>query len=337
MSISIDSMLASLEKTAQIEKTASDKTDVKPAISADLANVLEKKASDDLTKQAFAEGEALARDLLAKMANEIQADNAAMVADDDKKILPNATGGDIEGVLQGTVDNALATGATTDDRVNHETTVNNVVPAGGAIGTEKQAADASAQTNENKEDTTMNKQASNTDLAKLIMEKLAQEFSDVVTTPAAAVNVAGAPVPNKIQQDNAVMTAHDDAKSVGVGDPGGDGTINALFEKIVARAKAEGGQSDDLINGPGHVEASPIFTDAVEKAAAVSELCGQGMDFETAVSLVKQAEEAIFADAWEIEKKAAFDQLMEQGIDFDQAIALIKQAEEDLIAEAKAE
>jgi chaperonin GroEL len=73
----------------------------------------------------------------------------------------------------------------------------------------------------------MNKQAQeNSSLAAFIMEKLAQEFNPQVSTPAAAVNVASAPVPNKIQQDNAVMTAQDDAKVQGIVPGGGVTLIN---------------------------------------------------------------------------------------------------------------
>lgn len=343
MSLNLDSLLKSLEADAQIEKTAST-TDVKPAISAELASVLEKKASEDITKKAFAEGETLARELLAKMAldmgagsavNNINADNANMVSDDDSKVTPNATGGNVEGVLQSTVDKAIASGATTEDRVNHETQVNNVDPGGEPVNGEKQAS--------TKEEN-MDKKASDSQLASYIMEKLAQEFSSTTTTPAAGVNTDGAPVANRIQTDNAVMTAQDDAKVVGV-QPGGDGTVNALFESIVAKAKAEGGNTDDLINGPGHVQSmttqgvdgTPTTPsgEAVEKAAAVSELCAAGMDFDVAVDLVKQAEEAILSEAWETEKRACFDKLIETGVDFDRAVALIKQAEEDLAKQAE--
>lgn len=346
MSLNLNDLLKGLESDAQIEKTASTKTEEKPAISAELASVLEKKASEDVTKQAFAEGEALARELLSKLATEIQMEQAKIVADDDQKVVPNPTGS-VEQVLQGIVDNATASGATTDDRVNHEAKENNVDPAGGSAEAkdpgqqpEKQAADATAQTT--KEDTTMNKAASDSDLAKLIMEKLAQEFSAQVTTPAASIPTEGAAAPNKMQQDAAIMVAQDDAKVQGVV-PGGDGTVNALYETIVAKAKAQGGQSDDLINGDSHVESrttqgvdgTPATGESVEKAAAVSALCDAGMDFETAVDLVKQAEEAILAEAWETEKRACFDRLVAEGIDFDQAVALIKQAEEDLANQAE--
>lgn len=337
MNLNLDSLLQSLETEAKLEKTASATETVKPAISAELAGVLEKKASDDLTKQAFAQGESLARELLAKMAgNPIIEGNAAMVADDDAKVTSNETGGDVESVLQSTVDKAVASGATTEDRVNHETQVNNVEPAGGSVGSTVKQAEATT------EESTMNKAAQeDKSLAQMIMEKLAQEFSPEVTTPAAGVNVAAAPVPNRIQQDNAKMTAEDDAKVEGMV-PGGDGTVNALFETIVAKAVAQGAQSDDLVNGDSHVESRlhgdvgnvKIASEEVEKAAAVSALCAEGMDFDTAVSLVKQAEESLDSEAWEQEKRACFDKLIEGGVDFDSAVSLVKQAEEDLLNQA---
>jgi hypothetical protein len=329
MSLNLDSLLRNLEAGTQIEKTASTTETAKPAISAQLADVLEKKASEDVVKKASEQGEAAARELLAKLANNILDEQAVMVASDDAKVTSNETGGDVESVLQSTVDKAVASGATTEDRVSHEAQVNNVTPAGGPVGTTEKQAEETPKEN------TMNKSAEDKTLAQLIMEKFAQEFSPMVTTPAAAVNVAAAPVPNKIQQDNAVMTAQDDAKVQGVV-PGGDGTVNSLFETIVAKAKADGGQSDDLINGPAHVQSQPVFANnEVEKAAAVASLCDEGMDFDTAVALVKQAEEALDAESWEQEKQAAFSGLVDAGYDFDTAVALVKQAEEEMIAQAQ--
>lgn len=351
--MNLNDLLKGLEADAQIEKSASVSQEVKPAVSAELASVLEKKASEDMTKKAFAEGEALARQLLAQLnkqaddfaansaENNILSSNADMVADDDTKIKPNS-GGSLEDVLQNTVNNGTATGAATDNRVDGEGThANNVAPAGDPVAGEKQASEA-AKTEQNKEEITMDKSASDNQLAKFIMEKLAQEFSPEVTTAAAGVNTAAAPAPNKIQRDNAVMTAQHDASTQGIV-PGGDGTINALFETIVAKAKAQGGTSGNLIDGDPTVQRDDLQTggpgpvsEGQEKAAAVAALCDAGMDFETAVDLVKQAEEEILGEAWEQEKRACFNQLVAEGVDFDTAIALIKQAEEDLAKQADA-
>lgn len=345
MSLNLNSLLADLEKDSGITKQASVTETAKPAVSAELASVLEKKASEDLTAKAFSEGEALAKALLEKMAeNNIIADNNAMVADDNTKVLPNPQG-TVEDVLEGVVANAKATGASTDNRVDGEGPfANNVDPAGDLPPeTQKQAADASAQP---KEEDTMNKVASDSELAKFIMEKIAQEFSSVVTTPAAGVNTAATAAPNKIIRDNTVMTAQDDAKVDDAAvQPGGDGTINALFQSIVAKAVAEGGNSDNLVLNGGSVDprADQVHqnggpgpaSEGQEKAAAVSALVAEGMDFDMAVDLVKQAEEEILSESWEQEKQACLSLLMEEGVDFDTAVTLVKQAEEDMAKEAK--
>lgn len=61
----------------------------------------------------------------------------------------------------------------------------------------------------------------------------------------------------------------------------------------------------------------------MEKIAAINELVANGINFEDAVEMVKQAEAEI---AIEMEKSAALAELMNDGIDFDQAVELIKQA-----------
>lgn len=306
--MNLNDLLADLEKSSGIEKSASASTSAsagKPAISAELAGVLEKKASADLVKSAHAQGEELAKELLLKMANEIQNGNAQMVATAASAV-PTEVGGTVETVLQGTVDQAIAKGAISDDRVDPE-------------------LDKQAQLN--KESTVQN---TNQSLAKQIMEKLAQDLSPVVTTPAAAVNVAGAAVPNLIQTGNAVMTAQADAITQGIGPV--DGTVDDLFQAIVARARAQGGATDDLIDSAAPVPRDTIGAgEEVEKAAAVSALCAEGLDFDSAVDLVKQAEAELDSEAWEREKQACMGALMEQGMDFDEAVSLVKQAEADLI------
>lgn len=306
--MNLNDLLADLEKSSGIEKSASASTSAsagKPAISAELAGVLEKKASADLVKSAHAQGEELAKELLLKMANEIQNGNAQMVATAASAV-PTEVGGTVETVLQGTVDQAIAKGAISDDRVDPE-------------------LDKQAQLN--KESTVQN---TNQSLAKQIMEKLAQDLSPVVTTPAAAVNVAGAAVPNLIQTGNAVMTAQADAITQGIGPV--DGTVDDLFQAIVARARAQGGATDDLIDSAAPVPRDTIGAgEEVEKAAAVSALCAEGLDFDSAVDLVKQAEAELDSEAWEQEKQACMGALMEQGMDFDEAVSLVKQAEADLM------
>lgn len=306
--MNLNDLLADLEKSSGIEKSASASAPSatgKPAISAELAGVLEKKASADLVKSAHAQGEELARELLSKMANEIQDGNNQMVAAAASAV-PTEVGGTVEQVLKGTVDQAIAKGAVSDDRVDPEL--------------DKQAK-------LNKEATMQN---TNRSLAKQIMEKLAQDFSAEVTTPSAASSVAGAAVPNMIQTGNALMAAQSDAYTQGVGPV--EGTVDDLFQAIVARAKAQGGSTSDIVDSEAPVPRDTIgANDEVEKAAAVTALCGEGLDFDSAVSLVKQAEAELDSEAWEQEKQACMGALMDQGMDFDEAVSLVKQAEYDLI------
>ena len=309
--MNLNELLADLEQSAGLEKTAGAKPEksVAPAIKSELASVLEKKAEQDLTKQAFEEGSTLAKMLLEKLANEIQVDNAIMEASDDKKVVP-INGSTIEGTLQGTVDQAVARGAESDDRVDP-------------------VLDKEAQ---------LTKQAQeNKTMAKSIMNKLAQMVGEPTTAPAAAVNVAGAAVPNMVQVDNAGMTAFDDAKVTPL--PGTEGTINNILEALVAKAKSEGAGSANLVDGQGAVEGAVALgspEDQVEKAAAVNALVGEGMDFDTAVGLVKQAEAEILGEAKEQEKVAAVNALADAGYDFETAVELVKQAEAEIAQEEDA-
>jgi hypothetical protein len=148
-------------------------------------------------------------------------------------------------------------------------------------------------------------------MAKNIMQKIAEMVEDTTATP------------NLIQANNAEMTAFDDAKVEPL--PGSEGTINNILESIVDRAKEQGAVSDDLVNGdmPATDE-----EDAIEKAAAVSALVDAGCDFESAVAMVKEAEELLLNDADQLEKLAAINELCAAGYDFDTATDLVKAAAE---------
>lgn len=309
--MNLNELLADLEQSAGLEKTAGVKSEkaVSPAIKAELASVLEKKAEQDLTKVAFEEGSALAKMLLEKLANEIQVDNSIMEAEDATKVTPNSTG-TIEDSLKETVEKAVARGAESDDRVDP------VI---------------------DKEASLLKQSQENKTMAKSIMSKLAQMVGETPTTPAAGENIAPGTVPNMIQAENAGMTAFDDAKVTAL--PGAEGTINNILEALVAKAKAEGAGSDNLVDGVGATEGAVALgspEDEVEKAAAVNALVGEGMDFDTAVNLVKQAEEELVGEAKEQEKVAAVNALAEAGYDFDTAVELVKQAEYELAQEEDA-
>jgi hypothetical protein len=290
--LNINDLLADLEKTAGIEKTAGV---TKPNVSAELSSILEKKASEDLTGAALAAGEALAKELLTKMAaeNEIQKNDNKIIAFDNQKIVPmeGAPGTNtkpalgIDAAIEGIVEEGLKRGAKTDDLVDEI--------MDGGIKKEAQT------------------KLENTEMAKNIMQKIAEMVEDTTATP------------NLIQANNAEMTAFDDAKVEPL--PGSEGTINNILESIVDRAKEQGAVSDDLVNGdmPATDE-----EDAIEKAAAVSALVDAGCDFESAVAMVKEAEELLLNDADQLEKLAAINELCAAGYDFDTATDLVKAAAE---------
>ena len=305
--LSIDSLMADLEKSAGITKAASVAS--APAkVSTELANILEKKASEDITKAAFQAGEALAQQLLTKFAadNAIQAGDAAIVARDTSKVLPTQTAGSFDAPFIGTIETAIAKGATSDDVVD-------------------QIQDQQTKQAQIKSE--------NTEMAKGIMKKIAQMVGEDTTTPAAGEALGSAQVPNLLQQGTAAMTAQDDAKVLPM--PGTEGSLNSILEAVVARAEEQGAVSDNLVDGntaaPSSVEGGP--EDEQEKAAAVDALVGEGMSFSQAVALVKQAEEDMAVEADQQEKFAAVQELCAAGYDFDSAVALVKQAEADLAGE----
>ena len=313
--MNLNTLLADLEQSAGLEKTASAKTSTStaPAIKSELASVLEKKAERDLTKLAFDEGSTLAKMLLEKLANEIQIDNGVMEAEDATKVVP-VSGGTIEDTLKATVEQAVARGAESDDRVD---------PI--EDNTKQAQLNLTKTAQENKT------------MAQSIMNKLAQMVGEPTTTPAAGENITPGTVPNMVQMDNAQMTAFDDAKVTPM--PGTEGTINNILEALVAKAKAEGAGSGNLVDGQGAVEGAVAIgspEDQVEKAAAVNALVEEGCDFDTAVSLVKQAEAEMIGEAHEQEKVAAVNALAEAGYDFDTAVELVKQAEMEIAQEEDA-
>jgi hypothetical protein len=296
--LNLNTLLESLEAQTALEKTASQQEVIAPAVSDEFASLLSKKSEQDLTKEAQAQGEALARMLLEKAANEIQVNDAKVQAVDETKVVPTVEG-TIQDSLVATVEQGLDRGAITDDVVD-------------------QIQDGSVKQAEEKG----NEMSDNTTLAQYIMQKLAEDASGEGSVGGAA--------PNNIIQNDAVNQAFDEMKEQDLPNP--EGSVNGIFEAIVARAKAQGGGTDDLVVGGGSLPAER--NDNVEKAAAVQALVAEGCDFEDAVSLVKQAEEELNAEAYDQEKQAAFSKLVEAGVDFDSAVELIKQAEEDLEKEA---
>lgn len=92
-------------------------------------------------------------------------------------------------------------------------------------------------------------------------------------------------------------------------------------------AKTPGQQCDDVhaVEGNSEASVSAIPSD-IEKSAAVNELIAEGVNFEDAIAMVKQASEEMESEANELEKVAAVNALIAEGINFDDAIALVKEA-----------
>ena len=69
-----------------------------------------------------------------------------------------------------------------------------------------------------------------------------------------------------------------------------------------------------------------VNADNIEKVAAVATLIDNGVDFDSAVAMVKQAEQSILAEQDEMMKRAAVNDLIGKGYDVETAVALVKQA-----------
>lgn len=185
----------------------------------------------------------------------------------------------------------------------------------------------------NKETQEMNKQASDAGkaLADALLEKLANA-GDVTTVNGIPEGV----VPNKNQIDVAQTVAEQDAaiKPMPTGDGiKNTGTINQIFDAIVSDALGQGAATPTEIDhvsssqAEGAVEASAVPNqEPVEKAAAVMSLVNSGIDFDSAVDMVKAAAEQIEAEEAEQVKQAAYDHLVGSGVDAALAAALVKTA-----------
>lgn len=185
--------------------------------------------------------------------------------------------------------------------------------------------------NSNKEEN-MDKKANLIDVITGMLEKSASEGDDNPAT-----GVAEGAVPNKAQVDSAAMVA--DFNNIQAPTPGTDGTatggtVNQILDAIVAKAQGQGTINPVQGQSEGSQVGAERSDEDVEKTAAVVALVESGIDFDSAVNLVKQAEVEIQAEAWEQEKQAAFSALVEAGVDFDTATSMVKQACEDLEKQA---
>lgn len=169
-------------------------------------------------------------------------------------------------------------------------------------------------------------------LAEALLTKLASA-GDQSTTSGIPAGV----VPNKNQIDNAQMEAEQAATIKPMPTGNGirnEGTINQLFDAIVQDAVAQGGvtttelQAGQTAGKEGAVEASAtpnqVPNASVEKTAALNELVAQGVDFDSAVALIKAASDELAAEEQGREKQAALSMLIDSGVDFDSAVSLVQ-------------
>jgi hypothetical protein len=180
----------------------------------------------------------------------------------------------------------------------------------------------------------MNKQASDAGkaLAQSLMTKLAGIGDQNTET-----GIVPGYVPNKSQVDLAAQKAEHDKSfqaTPGTDGAGNGGTINQIFDAIVADAQAQGvvsygGQtpSSAAEGAPNGQAPNQVQVDeSREKMAAAVALVNGGMDFDDAVDMVKAASDELEAEEEEHIKQAAFNELIDQGVDFSTAVEMIKEA-----------
>jgi len=185
-------------------------------------------------------------------------------------------------------------------------------------------------TNSNK-DTEMNKQASQAGsaLAASLLQKIAN-VGDQTTVD--GINPTA--VPNKIQLDVANVVREDDSKVKPL--PGTGGSLNQIFDSIVQDALSQGTTSTDQVhergqaNREGVAEAAgtpnQVDVASAEKTAALVALTNSGIDFDSAIDMIKAAQEEIDAEYSQNVKQAAEAELVAKGIDPVLAAALVKVA-----------
>jgi hypothetical protein len=309
----LEDLLGDIEKAAE-STTKPAQSDDKPRVSKELDALLTKEATASNATRAFEEGEKIAKALLEKLAEDAIAnavtDKPAEKQEPKQEVAP--------------VEKAA------------EEKKEEVKPEETKAEVEKKAEEKPADQTETKEED-MNKQAQDAgkELATAIIEKLAAMENEAVTGP------------GKLKEDTAKAVSQHDARIQPM--PGRNGTLNQMFDAVFARAKAMGptgvdqmatgaqakAESKDPAMGTPSIPVSPDFVDktASEKQAAVQALCEAGMDWDSAVDLVKSAAEEIAKEEISQVKMAAVSQLVEEGVDFDTAVENVNAAVQEVTAD----
>lgn len=212
---------------------------------------------------------------------------------------------------------------------------------GQALADEIMQKVASANFTPNQGTTTdMNKQAelAGEALADALLLKFASA-GDVTTTdginPGSAVSKTQADVAQQIFEDNNKVRPTPGTDGLKAG-----GSVNQIFDAIIADAMAQGAASYDQTHTVGispvegavadHAVPNQVseesVEESVEKTAALNHLVGLGCDFDSAFALVKQAEAEIQAEEDMQIKQAAIGALIDRGVDFNSAVAMVKEA-----------
>lgn len=291
----------------------------------DLLNSMEKAASEQVAPTESADKPEVSKELDALLTKEAAAENAKRAFEDGEKLA--------HAVLEKLANETIA----------------NIAAAEAPVEKTAETKEVDAKTKPEEKD--MNKEAQDAktsakELATAILEKLAASQAPMVEN-------TGSSGGHKVHQDVSKAVSQDDSK---VGPmPGRNGTINQLFDAIVAKAKAtsgattydqvEGGttsasaeKGDMKVMGTPSVNPSPDISDhakvAEEKQAAVQALIEAGASWEDAIDMVKAAAEEIEREEVDQVKVAAVNELMKEGMDFDGAVDAVRQAITDLVKEA---
>lgn len=311
----LEELLESLEKAAEAN-TKPAETDDKTKVSKELDALLSKEAAEQGASQAIQMGEQVAKSILEKLASQ-----ALEEATKEVEAKPEATATPV--VEESKTIEVEKVAEEKKEEVKPEVKVETETKE-----VEKKAEEVKTETNE--ED--MNKQA----------QEAGKSLAEAILKAAAEAN-NGPTGPGKIQQDHAKSVAQDDAK---IGPtPGRNGTVSQLFDAIVAKAKAVSNPAheDQMVGGPQAPHEAkdqamgtpsiPASPDIVEKQAAVQALCEAGLDWETAVDLVKSAAEEIAREEIGQVKQAAVEQLMKEGMDFETAVESVWAAVQEVTSE----
>lgn len=192
----------------------------------------------------------------------------------------------------------------------------------------------------------LNKQANEENPDMSTSQKGRNIAAGVLALVKRAMDEAGTSGPNNVISETAVQVG---SSTAGQQEIPKDGTITQTLQSMLQKGLATGAVGPDqlylnaiqqgrdegnspigLMSSDGRdinaIPAGGSMSEQVEKTAALVHLVDNGVDFDTAVTLIKQAEEQIYADEWEQEKVAAVNDLMSQGYQIEDAVYLVKQA-----------